>query len=315
MIQKLRNKPLIINSDLDGILSGLLLKKYLNCNIVGFSNSEKEIWIHADYKESLNAISFVDLFVANPNLVSIDQHIIAANEQHHLEISKNNKKINPNIINSRFHFPSSSYRSKYPFGTVHFLIALLEREGINLGDLKLNHTIQGIQFIDLILRADDTMKTSIYSSYTENAAEWWRWLIQLSSKGHLTTSLKNYLDGLTKKKAENIKINVGKFLKNAPFNCDSSEGGIRQLTTNWFIKEKVFTYMELLCEFVETPMIKLGGKFNKYNGIAERMSLSKSQLKELIEIGTIDEKRIFSYAFVRSVSRDENFSVTFYQKN
>ncbi len=35
-----KNKNIIINTDIDGILSGALLVKYLGCQIVGFTNSK-----------------------------------------------------------------------------------------------------------------------------------------------------------------------------------------------------------------------------------------------------------------------------------
>ena len=313
MIEILRNRPLIINADLDGIISGLLLSKYLNCSIVGFSNSNKEIWLRQDFNKELKSICFVDLFVVNPDIVSVDQHIIAGNETHFKELSKNPNKINPNLLNPRFHKPSKSYRLKYPFGTVHFIIALLERNGIDLSEIKLQKELQGIKFIDLLLRADDCMKTSIYSSYTSNAEEWWAWLYSYSKKGKTIAACKGYLDNFSKKEAEQIKRKLSRFMKNAPYNCDSSDGGIDQLTTNGFIKENVFQLVELLCNLTEEPVFKLGGLYKKFTGIAERTTLSDTQLTELTLKGTIDKKRVFSYAFVRTVEREEYFSVTFYQ--
>ena len=35
-----RNPNIIINTDIDGILSGVILVKYCNCRIVGFTNSK-----------------------------------------------------------------------------------------------------------------------------------------------------------------------------------------------------------------------------------------------------------------------------------
>lgn len=277
MIETLRNRPLIINADLDGIISGLLLTKYLNCSIVGFSNSKKEIWLQEDFNEDLKSVCFVDLFVANPEIISIDQHIIAGNESHFKKLSKNPKKINPNLLNPRFHHPSTSYRLKYPFGTVHFIIALLEKNGIDLSEIRLQKEIQGIQFIDCLLRADDCMKTSVYSPYTENASEWWSWLFSFSINGRYIKNCREYLDSLTKKDAEQIKRKVGRFLKSAPFNCDSSDGGLDELTENGYIKENVFHVCDLLSSFVEIPLFNLGGKYKKYNGLTERMCLSKKQ--------------------------------------
>ena len=36
-------KKIVINSDIDGFLSGMILQKYYDCEIVGFSNSKESI--------------------------------------------------------------------------------------------------------------------------------------------------------------------------------------------------------------------------------------------------------------------------------
>ena len=45
------NKNIIINTDIDGILSGALLVKYLGCNIVGFTNSKDAVWLADDHDD------------------------------------------------------------------------------------------------------------------------------------------------------------------------------------------------------------------------------------------------------------------------
>ena len=42
------NKNIIINTDIDGFLSGMILQKYYGCKIVGFSNSRETIWVTPD---------------------------------------------------------------------------------------------------------------------------------------------------------------------------------------------------------------------------------------------------------------------------
>ena len=62
---------IIVNTDLDGILSGLILKNYLNCKIVGFCNSEEKVYLN----ESVSSISspvYIDMFVSDPFSRSID---------------------------------------------------------------------------------------------------------------------------------------------------------------------------------------------------------------------------------------------------
>ena len=40
-----KNKNIVINTDIDGFLCGMILQKYYGCKVVGFSNSRETIWI------------------------------------------------------------------------------------------------------------------------------------------------------------------------------------------------------------------------------------------------------------------------------
>ncbi|MCF6351219.1 MAG: hypothetical protein L3J23_09380 [Flavobacteriaceae bacterium] len=312
MLNLLKNKALIINTDLDGILSGLFLKKYLNCKIVGFSNSAESIWLQTNFTDFKN-VCFIDMYVTNPTLICIEQHIISVNEKHHEKLKKNPKKLNPNLLNPRYFLPDTSYYKKYPFGTIHFIIALLEREKYDLTNLDLYKTTSNLQLIDLILRADDTMKTTINSSYIENASEWWSWLQEFSKQGKTISKLKNYLDKTTKSTSVSIKSKIAKFLQNNPFYCDSSDGGIKELTKDNCLKENTKIYFKFISEITNIESFNLDEVYKPYNGIAKRFELTKEFQEELIERDTINNKKIFSYAFVRSSKRDYNFSCTFYQ--
>ena len=165
---------IIINTDLDGILSGLILKNYLNCKIVGFCNSAEKVYL-SESISSLYSPVYIDIFVSDPFTRSIDQHIVAANQHHYEILKKNPRKMNPNLDRPRYHFPHSSYSNKYPFGTVHYIISLLESNGIKI-DLDFFKTKNGLKFIDLLLRADDSLLTSVSSNYLINARDWWEWL-------------------------------------------------------------------------------------------------------------------------------------------
>ena len=39
------NKNIVINSDIDGFLCGMVLQKYYGCRIVGFSDSRDKVWL------------------------------------------------------------------------------------------------------------------------------------------------------------------------------------------------------------------------------------------------------------------------------
>ncbi len=314
MLEQLKNKPIIINTDLDGIISGLFLQKYLNCKIIGFSNSAEKIWLQTDFKNFKN-VCFVDMFVANPDIICIDQHIISVDEKHHKKLVKNPNKINPNLLNLRFFLPDSSYYKKYPFGTVHFIMALLEKEGFDLSGIDLFKKRHNVTLIDLILRADDTMKTTIDSKYINNADEWWKWLLKFSNNGKTILKLKEYLIDTSVESSKTIKNNILNLLKNKPFFCDSSDGGIKEPMENKVLKENVKTYFKFISEIISVEIEDLNTIYKTYRGHTKRLSLTKEFRDELTEFNTINHQKIFSYAFVRSSKRDYNFSATFYQKN
>jgi hypothetical protein len=316
MLEKLRNKPIVINSDLDGIMSGLLLKKYLNCSIVGFTNSAETVWLNERLCDDYSELCFVDIFITNPDTITIDQHIISVNEQHHNLLEKNSNKINPNLLNPRFHLPNSSYKTKYPFGTVHFIIALFEKMGIEIDSAISEVNPHKLCCIDFILRADDAMKTTVDSKYVDNAADWWNWLKELSNDGKTTNGFIDYLGNTTPKKAKELKKRIGDILKKDPYYCDTSDGGIHEITTKEnFLKTSVIAYFKIIASLMHIELFDVESPFKIYAGVSERMSLTQKQRQELIESNTIDGKKLFSYAFVRTSGRAESFSATYFQKN
>lgn len=179
-----QNKDIVINSDIDGFLCGMILQKYYACRIVGFSNSRETIWLIPEI-EDINKPIYIDLYVANPAVTCIDQHIIAYDKDHHNEICSYGTKINPNLDRKRTFVGDmeSDYYHKYPFGTVHYLIAMMAREGIQVDLPDLNKEYQtdvpGISGIKhktcaghIILRADDALYSTL-SQYRANALDWW----------------------------------------------------------------------------------------------------------------------------------------------
>ena len=310
MIELLKNKPIIINTDLDGLISGLILKKYLNCRVIGFSNSAEKFWLDEQSVGDFKDACFVDMYVANPDTLAIDQHIISVNEEHHNLLSQNPNKINPNLMNQRCFLPNNSYYNKYPFGTIHFIIALLEEAGIDLTDLNLQEVAQNLSFMDLILRSDDAMKTTIDSNYMQNASEWWEWLKNISNNGSVTTSFITYLSNTDVAYATNKKSEIGRSRKGAPFNCDRPDGGVREILDGTQINEGVKEYLKFIAGIANIELFDINADFKTYKGLAKRTSLTPQQQKELITSNSINGQDIFSYAFVRTSNREKNFSYT-----
>jgi hypothetical protein len=233
-------------------------------------------------------VVFEDIFIANPEVVCIDQHIISANRDHHNTLEGNENKLNPNLLNPRFYSPSKLYRTKYPFGTAHFILALIENTGIDSTSINLNNIVEGISFMDLLLRADDTMKTTIDSRYTNNAKDWWNWLEDLSGDGNLMVEMILYLNSLSEESASFIKDENGKKLTSKPFNCNTSDGGIQDITSNGFLKDNVKCYFNFMREVSQINGIDFEAKYTRFRGYSERMKLSKNKVEELVQKNTID---------------------------
>ena len=301
-----RNNKIIINTDIDGIFSALMLHHYLNCEIAGFCNSADTVWIDKSRMNTMYDGVYIDMFVPRKEVICIDQHIVAVDEEHCLKIRSMGTKFNPNLDNPRFHIPSSSYYLKYPFGTVHYIIAHLEKSGLDL-DLKLDHFVrQNLSFLDLLLRADDTMQTTVSSRYVQNANEWWEWLKAYSNHGKIITKMCDYLYSLTDTDVASKKKDTENLLKNT-YKCESPDGGYKNICDDaGFLQAHVQKYIQFLAEISELAIFKLNMKLETTVGKANRIRLNQQQRQAIKN----DDHKIFSYAFVRSEAREENFSYT-----
>ena len=312
MLDLLRNnKKIIINSDIDGVLSGLILTNFTNCEVVGFSNSDNTVWIDKSKTNSIYDAVYIDMFVANSNVKCIDQHIVSVNEQHYRILNANPNKLNPNFDNPRFHLPNNSYYNKYPFGTIHYLIAILESEGIRV-DLDFMKQVGSIKFMDLLLRADDAMKTTVDSNYMTNASAWWNWLLQKSGNANSISSMMQYLNGLNGIRVGNIKQMTTSLLTDpTTFGCTSPDGGYKSIIdSNGILLNKVSAYFNFISQAAGLTCFDLNLKLTPHIGRVNRTSLNANQINELINKNSINGDSIFSYAFVRSANRGENFSYT-----
>jgi len=310
------NRKCIINTDLDGILSGLVLHNVLNWQIVGFCDSNEFIWIDIS-ENSLKEAIFIDMFVTPDQLKCIDQHIVSYDIQSARKLSQNHNKLNPNLINYRYFTPSSSYSKKYPFGTLHFIISCLEGLGYEL-KLELNkEIIYGLCLIDFILRTDDTYKTSTFSNYTENAEEWWNWLLEYSKNGKITKQFYDHIKwtkvNLWKRQVELQKQKISNLLLSSPFYCSSSDGGYTgsHLMGKTKLKKHVKDYIMFLSEITGYKCFNLKLQLKTIKGESKRAKYSNDLLKKIL---ALEESILFSYAFVRSNNRENNFSYTLMSK-
>lgn len=301
------NKDIIINTDIDGFLCGMILQKYYNCRVVGFSNSRETIWVIPDIKDIYRPI-YIDLFVNRPDVVCIDQHIISFNKAHHLQISNYNTKINPNIERNRTFCGDmeKDYRYKYPFGTVHFLIALMAREGINVTlpdlykeySLGHNKTTAG----HIILRADDALYSTL-GPYRANAMDWWGWL--KDSKSDAIDELYKFIESCDTNHAKIYKDNIGAFFKYLL--CDGIDGAFHKITDeNGIILSKVLKYNSIISEIMGMDL-HIPTQYMIHSGIYKISNCNLSTNMSNI----LNSNRLYSYAFIYGpFAKYPNFSYT-----
>ena len=336
LIDLFRNNPnIIINTDIDGILSGIILCKYCNCKIVGFTNSKDKVWLTDDHDDLYKNI-YIDMFVTNDETVCIDQHVVAVTDEHMQRIRNLNNKFSPQSddVNNLRIFSSSGFKYKYPFGTFQYLVAQLESEGadIKLPDLNSRIPNSKIKLGDLLHRADDAMKTTLHA-YKKNADYWWDWLESKAPNGNIG-KLKKYLDelgetsdsiladGIKHKKAEyieNRKMMVEKIKNDTKdyfkkqFLCKSSDGGFNNITDdNDLILPNVVKYIQTISKLLELEEITIPTHYIIHQGKVCRTRWIDLFKEEFLKNYTICGHKVFSYAFIYGPDNDgqTNFSFT-----
>lgn len=295
-----RNRKCIINTDLDGILSGMILKNFLGWEIVGFSNCsgslEDELWLE-DNNINIQDCVFVDLPVCIDNIDAIDQHFVAADKEILDDLNNQKNKINPNLMSNKVYVDSygqKHYTEKYPFGTVHFIIAVLENMGIIPKeylidfDKQLGSFTEPFELSDLILRADRVIGNTY--SYTTNCLNWVDWLTCIG--GNNTKILFNKVKNEYASRMIN-QTNVEKKMINE-FNCkkDGECSELFRMNKFDFIRN-LFNYLGE-CMNMEPIKIFPVVEFGKL--IGHRMKITNYNFNIIKD--AINRDDMFSYAFV-----------------
>ena len=291
-----KDKKCIVNADLDGILSGMLLQKFLNWKVVGYSSCcgkyDDDLWL-LDGNQKLEQCVFVDLPVCSQAYFVIDQHFVAFTEGTIEKFIRQRNKINPNIMRKRIFKNKAGrcdYTSKYPFGTVHFILAVLENLGIINGDFSIDFRkkIESFELADLFLRADRVIGNTY--QYTPNCLDWSDWLIEIGGKNtrELFQIVKNEY-----KLRKNVEPLVERKLKS--LGCIGIDGDCSNLFRSKSY-EQLKIYFEFLSNclgFSSLPIFEIVS-FNKLSG--KRLTVERDNI-DILET-ECDKKYMFSYAFV-----------------
>jgi len=309
-----KNKDIVINTDIDGFLCGMILQKYYGCRVVGFSNSRETIWLISEI-EDINAPIYIDIFVARPEVICIDQHIGAFDKYHHREISNYGTKINPNLDRKRTFVGDleSDYYHKYPFGTVHYLIALMAKEGIEveLPDLNKVYQITAPGPLKkkvktcaghIILRADDALYSTL-SPYRANALDWWKWLDK-NREIPAINQLRDFIDSCDQSKAYEYKDDIGNFF--TALGCDGKDGAFKTVTdNNGSLLPKVLAYRNVICS-----ILGMGLDLYEFYEI-HKGRYAVQYAKPDYDMDILHAENLYSYAFIYGPRpKYPNFSFT-----
>lgn len=293
-----------------------MLQKYCGAKIVGFSNSKKEIWVTPDVKSIYDPV-YIDLYVAKPNVVCIEQHIIAHNDSHLQAIKRLGTKINPNNERGRTFAGDGEgdYFHKYPFGTVHYLIALLARDGINVvlpsleDSITVPYSNMQTSLGQVLLRADDALYSSL-DAYAANAGDWWNYLYRTSNSPAIRQIIQ-YIDSLDGRMAKTYKTNIGLFFKS--LGCDGLDGAFDNvMNPDGTLQQRVqdfYDCVKILCK--EEFLPQLPAQLVLHEGVYEKGFMKKDSDTEVLY-----NPRMYSYAYIHGpFSEYPNFSCTFDMKD
>lgn len=288
-------KNVITNIDPDGIFSYALLKKCFDCDLVGFTNSKEYVYLFEGKDYTKKNVTYVDMFVKNKDIFSIDQHIVSYNENDNKELQEYGTKLNPNVWNER---SFTNYRIKYPFSTFIYLGTLLDKEGYDI-DIDWNKKItDDITLGHILLRIDGVLTNIV--DYSENCNKWLEWSKQKSNGG-------KFIDGLTRFLKEKIYVldirkkanDVENFFKER-FNSETKDGGFKSLTKENFSNIFNFFNFSFDCFNIADKSV-----LNNINHISVYKGERYLQIPPTEGILDAD---IFSYAIVNM--KENNFSFT-----
>lgn len=290
------NKKCIVNADLDGILSGMILQHYLGWEIVGFSSCggrpQDELWLRSkDIK--IDECVFVDLPVSVKDFSVIDQHFVTADIQDVVNYKQDKNKINPNVLRSRVFLnekQQSEYTSKYPFGTFHFILASLEKIGVikEYDVFDFSKRFDNFDLADLILKADSVIKNT--NNYTANCLEWSDWLSNLG--GQVT---KNLFDIVKTEYKQRSKTEINVERKMISLGCMKTDGDCSNMirSRNYAALKNYFDFLANCFNLNALPVFELVD-FSRLTG--KRITINRNNIS-LIK-SALSNKDIFSFAFV-----------------
>lgn len=143
------------------LLSALLYLNYFDAEVVGYYDGK--VMLSKENVDSKDCL-FLDMDVYNKNIKSIGHHMVCYNKNK-LPNNWYNYDNYIQINNLRNFDKNKDFQRKYPFATIHFLLALLS----NVKEIKLSDNA----IIPLLF--SDGVWTVLFG-YTENCLDWFDFL-------------------------------------------------------------------------------------------------------------------------------------------
>lgn len=152
-----RDQNCILSPDSDGLLCGLLMSHYLGWRIRGFYDGKI---LAVEQGINPQGCVFLDMEIFRPNIRSVGQHMVMYDKA---ALPPNWSNFNNSIAanNLRNYDFKNDFKIKYPFGTIHLLLAILGQSR-NIAISK--------SAVSPLLYADGTFKNQF--NYPENCLSW-----------------------------------------------------------------------------------------------------------------------------------------------
>lgn len=159
----------IISPDCDGFLCGLLVTNFLKWEVVGFYDGK--ILISKKGVDFTKCV-FLDMEINRRGVRSIGNHLVEFN--HNLTVNNQNfnECIQPNIL--RGFDGKSTFQRKYPFGTIHLMLGVLQQTRV-IDELP-KDAISPLLFVDGV-------GNNLFG-YPENCLDWINYL-RIDQNSHI----------------------------------------------------------------------------------------------------------------------------------
>ncbi|MGB9722396.1 MAG: DNA-methyltransferase [Chloroflexia bacterium] len=159
------NRPMVSSLDLDGIVSAMLMQNLRGWKLVGFYDAQY-LWVVDGVDLSQGAVVFLDHDIYRDEILSVGHHILQWDKNTPQQIPQ--ASLNPNLLRG---ITAQEFGRKYPFATLHFLLACMSAWH---PEWRKTYLRLPREFLPVLLNVDSSMQNAF--TYLRNAREWLDWL-------------------------------------------------------------------------------------------------------------------------------------------